>query len=148
MRIVFAALLLVGCVTSKEKNQNLQIESLTLQRTPCYGTCPQYTLYMEKNGMVKFAGKRFTEKIGQWELKSDADSIGLLFQKMEMVDWGAFDSIYPSPYSDLPSIVIKINARNFSKSITITGEHPSKLDSIVSDLDRWSSMPGYEKITD
>lgn len=38
---------------------------VTLERTPCFGSCPVYTVSISGTGMVRFAGTRFTTQLGE-----------------------------------------------------------------------------------
>ena len=38
---------------------------ITLERAPCYGTCPVYTVTISGSGAVRFVGTRFTTQIGE-----------------------------------------------------------------------------------
>ncbi|MCI0516543.1 MAG: DUF6438 domain-containing protein, partial [Woeseiaceae bacterium] len=39
-------------------------DSITLERTACYGTCPMYKVTIASEGAVTFEGQRFTKTIG------------------------------------------------------------------------------------
>lgn len=144
---VFIALLPIGCKSSKENTNSEIVHSVSLQRTPCYGTCPQYTIELNREGVISYSGQRFTDKIGKWELTVPPDSLVDLFAFLDRCDWSQYDSIYPSPYSDLPSVILKLNLNQYVKSITLAGEHPAQLDSIVQYIDRWSNLQGYRNIS-
>ena len=38
---------------------------ITLERTPCFGTCPVYTVSIDGAGLVRFVGRRFTAHTGE-----------------------------------------------------------------------------------
>jgi hypothetical protein len=38
---------------------------ITLERTPCFGTCPVYTVSIDGSGVVHFVGRRFTAHAGE-----------------------------------------------------------------------------------
>ena len=38
---------------------------ITLERGPCYGTCPVYTVTISGSGALRFVGTRFTTQIGE-----------------------------------------------------------------------------------
>lgn len=48
-----------GCAWSRFSGQIEQLERLTLQRSVCFGTCPEYAVTVEANGQVVFEGGRF-----------------------------------------------------------------------------------------
>ena len=49
----------------------VQLESLQLQRSPCFGTCPAYTVALAADGRVRFAGERY---VGVESAERDASS--------------------------------------------------------------------------
>jgi len=38
---------------------------VTLERTPCFGACPVYSLTISGTGVVRFAGTRYTAHVGE-----------------------------------------------------------------------------------
>jgi len=57
------------------KTKNLSgFKTITLKRTPCYGTCPIYDVNISENGEVKYYGEHYVEKTGhhQWSIPPDA----------------------------------------------------------------------------
>ena len=53
-----------------DKGEIIAISSykkITMERTGCYGTCPNYTIELFNDGKIKYTGKEFVEKIGKYE---------------------------------------------------------------------------------
>jgi hypothetical protein len=42
------------------------IHEITLERTPCYGTCPVYVLTLRRDGSAEYRGYMFVERMGQF----------------------------------------------------------------------------------
>ena|SRR5438445_9510076 len=58
--LLAAALLALGSALAchdPPKPRDLGSVSITLERTPCYGHCPVYTVTVHGNGMVEYLGK-------------------------------------------------------------------------------------------
>ena len=52
-------------------------DSITLERTACFGTCPMYKVTIASDGAVTFQGQRFTKTIGTAKGKITADEFRL-----------------------------------------------------------------------
>ena len=59
---------------TKDRN-NIKFEKVKLERTPCYGSCPVYTVEVFADGRVKYNGKIFVARIGIHEWNIDEKSI-------------------------------------------------------------------------
>ena len=74
--ILFSALLFFSCKTKKEQIEDVIEETVfvagneqdslfvTLERTPCFGKCPVYTVSIYNKGFVRFIGKKDVEPLG------------------------------------------------------------------------------------
>lgn len=51
---------------------------ITLERRPCYGTCPVYTVRVDQSGAVAFDGSRFVSRSGPVNGAVSADSVSAL----------------------------------------------------------------------
>ena len=66
----------------KAKAKDAKIESVTMQRTGCYGRCPSYILEIDKSGIATYTGIRFTEDSGVFGKKLSQDKINELFNQI------------------------------------------------------------------
>ena len=69
-----------GCVTVKHQEQQTVQEDIsdvriTMQRTPCFGTCPVYTVTVTGRGDVQFMGTQFVSKEGESRKQVPVDSV-------------------------------------------------------------------------
>lgn len=62
---------------------------VTMQRQPCFGTCPVYTVEIDAAGTVTFRGERFVETTGTATDSIGSDAAAALIQ--ELVAGGFFD---------------------------------------------------------
>ena len=44
----------------------------------CYGTCPEYTVYLSSNGVLRFIGEKYTETIGTVTRNIDDEQLFLI----------------------------------------------------------------------
>ena len=91
-----------------------------MQRTACYGTCPQYEVRIYESGIIEYEGKMFVEKIkvDKKQVGSDrlANSIAVMSKKNFIIlDLGTattFDVVIGNVYNGgviAPGINISLN---------------------------------------
>ena len=55
--------------------------AMTLERTPCMGSCPVYTLHIQANGDVQFAGTQYVKAQGTHTAHITAEQVQHLVQQ-------------------------------------------------------------------
>jgi hypothetical protein len=76
MKFVFGILCFLFVVNSDAKNK---ITYLKLERTPCFGKCPTYSVEFLKTGQVIYTGKKNTKMLGDLQGKNEQSSIECFF---------------------------------------------------------------------
>lgn len=66
-------------------------DSLTLERTPCLGMCPAYTVTVYANGAVRWAGEANVHSMGMRTGRASRGQVQLLERKLEAIDFFAYD---------------------------------------------------------
>src|SRR5689334_12457571 len=72
-------------------------DSITLQRTACFGACPVYTVTIHEDGTVEYNGEKFVDVEGEQTLNIGADAFNELMQVID--DVGYFD--WDDEYTDM-----------------------------------------------
>ncbi|WP_046759045.1 DUF6438 domain-containing protein [Kordia jejudonensis] len=89
----------IGLITKPEDNQTHTAsvpkgESITLYKSPCKGTCEEFTMVMYEDGTVYYTGK-FNAKIqGKHMVKLDSSKSKSLFKEFEEANFSSFQSKY------------------------------------------------------
>jgi hypothetical protein len=114
-----------SAVLSKSKPGQVPPDTLiTLERTPCYGTCPSYKLTISADGSVVFEGLRFVKKIGAAQSKISQDDVKNLIEKFDEIEYFKLRNRYQDPndgcdeyVTDNPSANTSIRLNGKSKSV-------------------------------
>jgi hypothetical protein len=93
---------------------------ISLERRPCFGTCPVYTVTLEGSGVVRFEGVRFVKDSGTSVRTVPPARVDSLLGELEAAGYFTFADRYamgeptcPRYASDLPTIItqVRIGAR-------------------------------------
>jgi hypothetical protein len=85
-----------------------KIQSVSLQRGPCYGRCPVYEVTFASDGAAIWHGESFIERIGDYrgELdEADFERLALFIEQCGFFDW---DDEYAAPVTDNPSHDLRV----------------------------------------
>jgi hypothetical protein len=153
--LLFLVVLLTGCITitkndgasgspSPAINEDIVI---TLERTPCFGQCPVYSLKIKGDGTVIYSGVQFVKITGIQETTISMDAVDQLLMEFEKADYFSLnDSYIKFGKSDMPSANTSITLGGLTKAINhylgdLTApksltELENKIDEIVNS-DQW-----------
>ena len=71
-----------------------QIDSISLERTACHGTCPVYTVTVRHDGTVTYDGKEFVKVAGRRTRKIPVEQFQKLAREVERIGFYAFKTEY------------------------------------------------------
>ncbi|MES2766344.1 MAG: DUF6438 domain-containing protein [Bacteroidota bacterium] len=95
--------------------ENLQI---TLEKTPCYGMCPTYSLKIYGDGKVVWDGTKNVKKEAQDSAMISQDEIVKLVNSFDVNNFYSFNDRYESRMvTDLPSTTVTIVKNGERKSV-------------------------------
>ena len=111
---------------------------LRLERTPCYGKCPYYTVDVYSNGLVLYDGKRHTRLQGLHETRLDDDVLLIIRDAIAEADFYNLATRYPAAgLKDLPGTVISVTGANRSAhTVTVIHDAPAALQALIDTIDR------------
>lgn len=99
-----------------EKSMNDSVY-FSMQRTPCFGTCPSYTLTILENGTATYSGGRFAPREGNYVGKVDAETMEKLWALAEEAGFFGMQDTYDSKVTDLPSTIIRFHGKGKNKQV-------------------------------
>jgi membrane dipeptidase len=116
---------------------------ITLQRTTCFGTCPEYTVTLRSDGTVTYSGRQFVRTPGDHTWKIDPAAVRALAREMEAAGFFELRDTYTSLMTDNTTTYTTLKIGNRTKKIMdyITG--PPKLKDIEAKIDEVSGVLKY-----
>jgi Domain of unknown function (DUF6438) len=119
------------------------IDSITLARTACYGSCPVYSVTVRSNGTVTYHGEYFVKVKGRRSHRIPSSGFRQLADEVRRIGFFAFQSHYKVrdkhpdgtiyDVSDLPSAITTVQAGKLRKRVVRYGEYDASVD--PSDID-------------
>src|SRR4051812_32145907 len=118
----FVTLLLAFSISGQGTKIPSDLE-ITLQRTVCFGSCPDYTLTIKADGTVAFKGGTFTTTKGNARSHITKASVRSVVKAFDRVGINSFDDDYSrggacvGVATDMPSEIISIKRNGKTKRI-------------------------------
>lgn len=121
---------------------------ITLQQTPCFGTCPVYKMQLYPSGKVLFEGESFVEKEGAWVLQIPKKEMKQLEKELlEKVNFMDLKNVYDNPgVSDLPSSILQYKKGAQNKKVVARVDFPKPLLQFIIKLDALRKRAGWEQL--
>jgi len=113
-------------------------EWIEMSKGACYGTCPIYTMTIHKNGITKFVGENFCEKIGPHIAQLSEDQIKILKQHISGIQVDELPEKFESMIADLPGTKITFHKEDgTSKSVWWNMDAPENLNDLSVFIDTY-----------
>ena len=151
--LTVAALCLFGCQTSPSVQKDPPPGSgevlLSLQRTPCFGTCPVYLVEVLGDGTLHFRGERHVKVTEPIDTKLDPATLKKLIARVEGTPFASWPNFVKETSSDAPTVVLTFKGhtvRHYRGDL----EAPEELTKLEDELDallgtqRWTRGEGTE----
>ncbi|MEI2612218.1 MAG: DUF6438 domain-containing protein [Candidatus Promineifilaceae bacterium] len=94
---------------------------ITIERTMCFGFCPDYRLSIYGNGKVVYEGRYYVRVEGTRTTYIPKRKVRELVSEFERIGFYNFDDNYAIGVTDMPSVLITLNLEGRSKTIDIYG---------------------------
>ena len=120
---------------------------LSLERTPCYGTCPIYKYTVDSTGKADYLGIRFVEMEGRYVKKLSREQMEKLKAALDKADVYAFADAYDnSGISDLPSSILTYTTAERTKKIVCRMDCPAAFRNLFKELEQIVGQDGFTKV--
>jgi len=90
---------------------------ITLQRTPCFGTCKAYVINVYRSGYATFEGRSHVELEGMHHTRIGQDTIARILEDAERTGFYQFNDKYDRDVTDLPSSIMRLVANGKDKRV-------------------------------
>lgn len=123
---------------------------LTFERTPCFGTCPAYTMQLFADGRVTYEGRRAVPLMGSHVLKLPAAAVTEMLRQAKEAHFDTFEKQYSRGTTDLPSTVVAIRQPDGTlKTVMVEEGAPENVKTFFTllgnQLDQLAQLNGVEK---
>ncbi|WML33352.1 DUF6438 domain-containing protein [Clostridium sp. OS1-26] len=111
-------------------------KKITLERTACFGACPEYIIEIDNTGKVKWTGIRNVSKLGEHEWTISPEAVNELNDLIDQ--FGYAEYVYnPSGPSktDFPSVIT---------SVEYTNGHTKKINHYLGDTLDSNALTEFE----
>ncbi len=139
MKIMLSIVLSLITLNSIAQNK---ISYIKMQRTACFGRCPEYTVELYKNGQIVYVGKKNVEMIGTHKGSIPIAKMNKFFKEVGKYKITSLLNVYKSKASDLPRLNFTFVNNGKTKSIKNGESGPAyleiigeKIDSLIADID-------------
>ncbi len=89
----------------------------SLQRTPCFGKCPAYTVTILADGSAHYTGRSNAPREGDFTGKVDKTVMQALYDRASTIGFFGYQDKYDGQVTDLPSTIIRVNADGKDKKV-------------------------------
>ena len=112
-----AALVFVACAPVNAPAQEGPVE-ISLQRTVCYGFCPDYTVTISGDGQVRYEGRAFVNAVGERTATIPRENVAQLLERFDAVGFDNLRDEYRGSMTDLPTTTITL-VRNGRRKVLV-----------------------------
>lgn len=106
---------------------------ITQQATPCFGSCPVYTIDIYENGFVTLVSEKFLPLQGNYTAHLNRKETERLIRIFEQKIF-SFKDQYTAPISDYPTIYLTFNYKGREKKIEDYYGAPQELKDLEAEV--------------
>ena len=89
----------------------------SMERTPCFGKCPAYTVTIKADGSARYTGRSNAPREGEFTGTVDRATMQALFDRASSIGFFSYQDKYDSQVTDIPSTIIRLNADGKDKKV-------------------------------
>ncbi len=89
----------------------------SLERTPCFGKCPAYTVTINADGSAKYVGRDFAPHEGTFTGHVEKVTMQRLLDRAKAIGFFGMMDSYDGEVTDLPSTIIRVSAAGKDKKV-------------------------------
>ncbi len=143
------AIVLTACAQQKKTGDKAKMTDysyIKMERTNCFGTCPNYFIEIYKDGLVRYTGRRFAKPDGTYEKNVGAETAGKILKEAAGYRVDTCKDAYDMLITDVPGIHIDVQYGSEEKHIRNANFGPDFLKRIALEMDA-SFKPAEDNTT-
>ncbi|MEM6261785.1 MAG: DUF6438 domain-containing protein [Bacteroidota bacterium] len=144
--------LAAGCKSSSPERaikKTVVAEDFLLEhrRTPCFGTCPFFTVTVDASGKVVYTGEMHVEKIGTYTKMIPESDVKRLVYTLKEGNFFELENEYDNErITDLPSVITKCRQNGTVKEVTNRYGAPDSVVALQQKIEAIIGDEGYVKV--
>jgi hypothetical protein len=145
MKKIFAVLVLAITTMSVDamakKAAASKLSYISMHRGACFGQCPDYTIELYSNGLVRYTGRYFAENKGTYEKNIGTTKAAVILKSVDKYRIDTCKKDYDNNIPDLPGISYKMVYKGKEKAINNAHFGPDILKELANELDAKVGKP-------
>lgn len=129
---------------STEEFQNPAKTLIKMEKSGCFGTCPIYAFEINGEGMAKYHGTRFVEKMGDFTKQFPPKQINALVKIFEEAGLWDYKDEYTADVTDLPTTFLSFSHNGKTKKIRMYYEVPRELIDLSKIVESFANSADWE----
>jgi hypothetical protein len=114
----------------------LPYDRIDLERTVCFGTCPIYRVSLFRGGRAEWSGVRYTERMGDFEGKTNVFDYGKLCYLLKKVGFDQLPQLFTADWTDSPTFIVTVAGAGKTKTVSdYSGVGPIELWAVQQTID-------------
>lgn len=115
----------------------------SIQRGPCFGKCPVYTMQVYKDGKVMYQGERFTTKMGTYTKTLGSKELKELNKLFASADFFNLQEEYPTEIPDLAKVTLYYSNGKESKKVGGKENRPPAVMQLQYAMEKIAESPDW-----
>lgn len=143
--LIILVLLILGC-KSNQQSKSEMYPIITIERTPCFGTCPAYVFKAYPDGSVIYIGKNYVELKGEYAASISKEVLANLKKLFDEADYFNFANVYSANILDLPTTYLYYDNGSQNAKVTDYYGAPESLKKLEKDIDVIINAINWQKV--
>lgn len=136
--LVFAACAPVG--NAQQSASEAGPVEITLNRTVCYGFCPDYTVTITGDGQVTYVGRRFVNVVGEQRATIPREDVARLLARFDEIGFEQLRDAYRARVTDMPTYAVTLVRDGRRKTVVdyagLNAGMPEAVRELQNEIDR------------
>lgn len=115
--IMALSALMMACAPTATSSPNTGPATITLTRSVCFGFCPDYTVSIDQDGVVRYEGRRFVNVTGVQQSQISPAEVQALLARFDAANFESLRDEYRSPVSDMPTYTLTLTRNGRTKTV-------------------------------